>query len=279
MDVEARQLALTQLQRAKQGDSQSRQLLKQAQQANAEFIKNPSNAAEARRAVLARRAYDSRVSAEVGRVRAAFALMAADEGTQAISARQAEQRATDSRQKAVFIEKAKGASLRRGIMLQAQDAAEKAFEAAPGLPHTEAEMKASAPQQATVGLTENFRPPSYLKNVGTFFPSDVRAAASSFKGLSNAPNANWSESSPLGWLGAVEQSIEEAAAAVQARGVELAKEVAAQEPGAANLADKATGIIAQLKQRHEAEMTPAGMPWLHIIGGGLAALLIMKVLK
>lgn len=269
MDTEARQLALQYLNRAERGQTESLRLLDAAQQANMDFAQNQSDAAKARRAALARRAYQSRVSAELGRVMAAYALLAEREGSRALSARQAMARVQDAQKREVLVEEAKGGELRRGIMLQAMQAAAKAFDAAPGLPE-KLVAAMPGPEQSTVGMTEMFRPPAYIKRAGAFFPMDVRAAAGTLAGLAE----------PEAWTGDVEKSLTEDAANVVKRAHELAAEVAAQEPGAAALAEEAKSLGTQLKARGAAEAAgTAGFPWLHVVGGGAVLYILWKVLK
>lgn len=277
MDVAARQLVLTQLKRAETGDTQSRELLKMAQDANMTFMSTGGSALEGRRAVLARRAYDTRVNSVVGRVRAAYALLAENEGNTAISARQAAARVTLASQKEVFIVRAKNAELRRNIMLQAQQAAEKAFDAAPGLPESiggKAGFVSSA--QVTLGITESYRPPSYISRTNDFFPADIRAAAGSLKGFDLPGASRGGTDSPLGWLGAVEASIEADAQKVEARAHELAKQVTAQEAGTSNLSVQAESLVTQLRDR-QANESQNGIPYLHIAAGIVLGVVIKKV--
>jgi len=256
MDIEARQLALTQLNRAKQGDSKARESLKLAREANAEFAANRSSAALGRRSVLAQEAYKARQNAEVGRVRAAYALLAAREGAAALTAQQTIAQVTNAQQREVLVTQSKNAQLRRNIMLQASHAAEKAFDAAPPLPGTIGGAERSG-GQVTVGLTENYRPPSYVKHAGSFFPLDVRAAAGALRGLGEAPSS---------WCEGTEAAIDAGAQAVADRANELATAVTQQEPGAANMSVQAQGLVAQLRSQHGRESVN-GIPWLHIAIG------------
>lgn len=271
MDLEARQLAKQHLERAQRGETESYGLLQAAQKANVEFAQNQSSTTHARRAVLARRAYETRITAELGRVMGAYALMAEREGTKAITAKQAMAKVRTAQQREVLVEQVKGAELRRGIMLQAMKAAEKAFDAAPGLPESVVGSGLMAgPAQATVGLTENFRPPSYISRAGAFFPTDVRAAAGSLKGVSLGDD----------WMQQVQTAIETDSAAVVKRAHELAAEVAGQEPGAAAVAQEAQNISTVLKARYATEAAGAGgFPWLHVVGGGAVLYILWKVLR
>lgn len=266
MDVEARQLALQYLKRAEQADTQATALLEAARKANKAVALNPTNAEQARRATLAREAYNARMNAEVGRVMAAFALLAEREGTRAQTARQVLSKVQDAQRQEVLVESAKGGELRRNIMLQAAQAAEKALQSAPGLPAFVVDNKMSAgADQMTVGASGFFRPSKVQEVQGSFFPADVRAAAGSLRGL--------------GWTDSFLTSIENDAKAVADEAKRLADEVAAQEPGSAGLSQEAGGLIARLRIQYNREMPTGQHPWLHMAGAVAATLLILKVLK
>lgn len=267
-DIEARQLVLQQLNRVKQADTQARALLEQARAASFSLAKNPSSAVQGRTTMLAQKAYTSRVNAEIGRVRAAYALLAEREGNAAATAQQTLKSVKDSRQRAVLIQTSRAASLRRNIMLQAGAAAEKAFSFAPPLPGAVAPVSA---QQTTTGLTSNYRPPSYVARAGDFFPADVRAAAGSLRGLADVGS--------LGWLGQAEAVINDGAQKVLNAAHDAAKAVTAQEAGASDLSVQAEGLVNQLRAQQELEAPGGRLPWLHIIGGGILAVVLYKVVS
>lgn len=269
LDVEARQLAKQFLDRAQRGETESYGLLKAAQKANVDFATNQSSAAAARRAQLARRAYETRVNAELSRTMAAYALLAEREGTRALTARETLKRVQDAKRKETLVEEAKGGSMRRSIMMQAMQATAKALDAAPGLPESVVGMM-PGPSQATVGLTDEFRAPEYISRAGAFFPLDVRAAAGSLKGLAQGTD----------WDSTLLDRISEDTAAVVKRAHELAAEVMKQEPGTSGMTDEAKSLTDTLKLRHDAEARGvAGFPWLHVVGGGAALYLLWKVLR
>lgn len=263
-DIEARALALRYLDAARRGESESRRLLAEAQKANLEFALRPSDGSKARRAVLARHAYETRLNAELGRTMAAYALLAGREGTRALTAREAMKRVKDAKTREVLVEQAKGGEMRRSIMLQAMEAAAKAFDVAKGLPESVVGTPPGA-AQTTIGLTEAFRPKSYLRHAAAFFPLDVRVAS----GLGDASSAG------AEWVGDLTQRLEEDSARIVRRAHELAAQVASQEPGAAALQKEAERLATRLKARYTAEARGrGGFPWLHVVGivGGLYVL-------
>lgn len=266
-DIEARQLALQYIDRAAKAETASKVLLKQAQQANMDFARNQSDAAAARRAVLAQQAYTHRMSAELGRTMAAYALLAEKEGARALTAREALSRVQDSRQREVLIEEVKGGELRRNIMLQAASAATKALSVAPGL----AVPPGAGASQSTPGNTGVFRAQYVEKLKGQFYPSDIRVASSALAGLSGDE-----------WMSSLLESIERDAKAVSQKANELASEASAQEPGAAGLSQQADGVINQLKRRAMAEHNwsrPPSMPLLHMAVAGVGVLLLTRLFR
>lgn len=269
LDVHSSQLASQMLAQARRGETESFKLLQAAQEANMAFTRDQSNASKARRAVLAKRAYETRINAELGRTMAAYALLADREGNAAQTARQALQRVQDAKRREVLVDTVKGAERRRSIMLQAVEAAKKAFDAAPGLPESVV-SEMPGPAQTTMGMNEMFRPPSYIKRAGAFFPMDVRAAAGTLKGLDEG--TTWDET--------FTRSISDDAAAVVKRAHELASEVASQDPATAGLAEKAKSMTDMLKARHADEAAGrAGFPWLHVVGGGAVLYVLWKVFR
>lgn len=274
MDIEARQLALQYLDRSKRAETQSAALLKEARKVNMAASQRPSDALLSRRAVLARDAYNARMNAEVGRTMAAYALLAEREGTKAVSAQEAMRRVKDAKQKDVLVEEAKGGQIRRNIMLQAAAAAEKALQYAPGLPKNIVgnRTESAGAAQATVGASGIFRPKKYTTVQGSFFPEDIRAAASSFKGMDlGCMSCEWN--TQLG------DAIEQDAARVQTAAKDMALVTAAQEPGAAALVQQADGLIAQLRQRYMQEMPTGEHPWVHMAIAAVATFTLIKVLK
>lgn len=276
MDIEARQLALQYLDRAKRADTIGKQALEAARKLNMEVALKPTDAKLARRAVLARDAYNARMSAEAGRTAAAYALIAEKEGTRAITAQQAMAKVEQAK-RGVLAEEVKGGQLRRNIMLQAAQAAEKALKSAPGLPATIVgkQTKSVGAGQVTANAESGvYRPERYGAAMNAFFPEDVRAAASSFRGLSGL-----AEPTGASWFKCLGDAIEKDAAVVLESAKKQAEEFASQEPGAAGLAQQANGLIAQLRRQYMAEMPTGQHPWLHMAGSALAVFIILKVLK
>lgn len=172
MSTEARQLALRHMDAAKRGASLSRDLL---QQASKETMRAPGS----RAAVLAQQAYDERMSAETSRFTAAFALLAADLGKQARSARDVAQQVKDATQQRVLVQNAQHAERRADALLEAAKQMAKATDGLPGVGIT----KPPSAQQVTVGNTQTFRPASFTDRFTHFFPADIRAASSSLQGV------------------------------------------------------------------------------------------------
>lgn len=170
--VEARQLSLRFFEAAKRGETLSRSLL---QEASKETVRAPGS----RAAVLAQRAYDERMSAEVSRFTAAFALVAHDLGQQARSARSVAEQVKDMTQRRVTLERVRNTERHADAMLEAARAMTKATEHLPGI----GLPKPPSAHQVTVGTSAAFRPASFLDRFAHFFPSDIRAAASSLSGV------------------------------------------------------------------------------------------------
>ncbi len=277
-DVTSSNLSLSLLNAAKDGETKAAEFLKMARKANLDHATSPNDFTAGRRAVLARKAYDAKVNAGVARTRAAFALLAKDEGDKALAARAGMARATTVPAHGVFVEQVKRAEFRRSIMLQASEAAATAFDAAPGLPASIGGPSGSASAgQITVGHNDQYRPPSYVERAGGFFPSDIRAAASSLRGLPGM-NTNSPHDAPLGWIAGLEAACDEAAVRVESAGLQKAAAITSQEASTADLQVQAEGIIQQLSARHTAEMVN-GVPYLHIAGGLIIGALLYKFLR
>jgi len=172
MAIEARQLSLRYLNAAKRAETESARLLVEAQK---ETKRSPGS----RAAVLAQQAYENRLNAEVSRYMAAFSLVAADLGAEAVSARRVAQSIQNATQQRVLIEKAQHAERRSNLMQLAADSMTKAVKDLPGLKYG----KPPSGQQVTVGMTQSFRPAAFTDRFAHFFPSDIRAAAGSFEGV------------------------------------------------------------------------------------------------
>lgn len=171
MDTEARQLALRNFEAAKRAETDAARLFNDAKRATE---KTPGS----RAAVLAQQAYKNRLNAEVGRHRAAFALLAANLGEQAEGARKLAATVKNAEKQRVLIAEAQHAERRRNLMMQAADAVTKSLENLPGM---SANQTPPSAQQTTVGISTSFRSPEFLSRFTHFFPGDVRAAAGSIQ--------------------------------------------------------------------------------------------------
>jgi hypothetical protein len=278
--IPASQMTMSALKAAESADTRSTNLLKAAQQANLEMLKSPSDAARARRSILAQQAYNSRMNAQVSRVRAAFSLMADEEGTKAVTARQALQQVQNAQKRNVLAVAVQGGELRRNIMLQAAAATDKALAVAPGLPASIGGQiqdlhKTPSASQTTVGAS-TFRPKRYETVASEFFPADIRDAASSLRGI---------DGGTVGFIANFDQTLNNAIEQDAQKVLDAAKHeaslIAQQEPGAAQLAQRAEGLVASLQRRYELEMqNPTGdHPWLHMAGAALAGFFLYKVLR
>jgi len=176
MDLEARQAALVALNRAKHAQTESGRLLAEARR---ETMRAPGS----RAAVMAQNAYKSRLSAEEGRYRAAFSLLAAQEGDKLESARELASRVKDAQKRRVYVDAAGHAERRRDIFMMAANSVSATMKNLPGLP---ADLRPPSAQQVTVGQTEAFRSPEWVSRFTNFFPSDIRSAAGSLKGVDDA---------------------------------------------------------------------------------------------
>ena len=279
--IAASQMTLTALKAADRADTRSNLLRKAAERANLEMLKNPSDAVRARRSVLAQQAYDARMNAQVSRVRAAFSLLADEEGTRAVTARQALQQVQNAQKRDVLTLAVKGGELRRNIMLQAATATDKALAVAPGLPASiggriQNLNKVPSASQTTVGQS-TFRPKRYNSIASEFFPEDIRNAASALGGLGSMPSSGFIQ----GFAETLETVIETDAKKVLEQAKSDASAVAQQEPGTAQLAQRAEGLVASIGRRYELEMQnpTGGHPWVHMAGAALAGFFLYKVLR
>jgi hypothetical protein len=271
-DMEARQLAIRAYNRMVSGTTQAGRLLSQAWEENARLMKDPSSPARARRAQLAQQAYDARVSAEVGKMMAAYALMAEREGNEAQTAREAAASVREASQQKVLIENSKNAHLRRNIMVQAAMAAERAFAVAPALPPSLV-GRSAVNQDVAVNHTTAWRPASWVRRMNNFFPSDIQAAAGAagaINGLGDeALAAGDNDLEPNRWWSTALGCMDEGAAKVRNEAVAQAEKVASQLPSTAGLAQQAQAMAselnsAQVQTQREVAKARSGsiLPWL-----------------
>ena len=171
MDIEARQLALRNFEAVKRAETESARLFNEAKSAS---IRAPGT----RAAVQAQQAYTNRLNAQVGRFRAAYALLAAEQGEKAESANTLARATKDASRQRTLQLTAAHAERRRNLMLTAADAVSKAMDNLPGV---SVAQKPPSAQQTTVGGSTAFRSPEFLERFTHFFPGDIRAAAGSIQ--------------------------------------------------------------------------------------------------
>ncbi len=254
-DTQASQLALRALKRMDEGATVSGAYLAKAWEANVAAGKDQTDAMKMRRAALAQDAYDHRVSSEKGRMMAAYALMASREGDKAITAQQAAAKANSASEKKILVETAKFATLRRNVMLQAMETAEKNFKA-PALPPL---LRASAKgnEQVTLNMKDQWRPPSWVGRTNLFFPEDVRVAAGAsgaLSGLGNLDPNNWWDSYLQYQTQGVLSGFAEAARAVEP--------IVSQEPGSASVAAEIPALMQDLQLQQTKSVNSAARTWL-----------------
>lgn len=273
-DTEAANFALNALRMMERGASTSGALLSRAWSANIQAGKDPSDVMKMRRAALAQDAYEARVSSEKGRLMAAYALMAVREGNKAVTAQQAAQAAQTAQERKTFVEQAKFASLRRNVMLQAAQTAEKAFKV-PALPPL-LKQSATTNNQVTLNLNNEWRPPALVQRANLFFPDDVRVAAGvagseTFHGLGDLDSGNW-------WDSFVQYQSKGVLAGFAEADREVSK-VVSQEPGSAQVGEQAKALAEQLKNQQltTAKSTQgSALPWWLIPVGAAVAYYLWK---
>lgn len=287
-DPQARQALLNAYDKMLQGATKAGATLAAAQKANIALMKDPSSVNKSRRAQLAVDAYDARVSSDVGRMQAAYAIMADREAQDLAKLRNAVATSNEPKTMAQLVERSRGANLRRNIMLQAAAAAEKAFDAAPALPMS-VTGRAMHNSDVAVNFTDAWRPPSWVARANTFFPTDVQAAA----GAAGSLNGFADESAtPAGWFAGVLSCCRDGSVKVTQRATELAEKVADQLPGSMNLAQQARAIAVDLQGLQEQVMQEAATgtspnsplavaskPWGMILAAGAAAYLVWRMTR
>lgn len=258
----------------------ARQLYTQAVEANRIATMDMSDAARARRSLLAKRAYEARVNLEASRFTAAFALLAQVEAERAATA---EQRAralprdvANRLARETYLEEANGAKLRQNSMLQAVAAAARSLQAAPPL-GSALVGKSESNQQMSIDPTNGWRPPAYVERMGIFFPSDIRKAAGTLKGLEDHLCGEQ-------WVGAYTEHMEDGARRVALEAERLANE-AASDVGSKTLADRASRMAAEFATEDDTgngpynvtAVPPTPVSGITIAGFSLGSLLAMGV--
>lgn len=284
MDTEARQLGLKYLENFKAGESASRSLLEAARAASMEYGSTGMTFHAGRRAALAREAYTNRINATASRYMATYALLAAQEGDKAMSAQAVARRAAEgSRERVLALETVGHATRRRDLMLQASQAAASVLPNAPGLPIELTGAPVSASQQIPTGRSDTFRPEGFVSRTGVFFPSAIRAAAGSLKGLHGSGLHGFSDDrDSAAWMGSVLSHFGDGTANLEKAIQTATSQVTGQDPATAELAQtaeaQARGLLATLTARHDLEMVN-GPPYLHIAATALATAALLYFLK
>lgn len=238
MNVNARQLSIEALDAAKRGATESRVLREQALAANRAFIAKPNSVNAGRRAMLAAKAFDTRMNAEVARVRAAYALLAASEQDKLASAQQVLAQVKKAEDKQVLVRNSKFSSMRVNAMVQAMNATDEALRTKPQLP-AHMSMRPPSAQQVNIGMSQTFRSSAELERMSQFFPSDIRAAAASLSGVSDVVDGNQ-------WLDAFDRALREGAESVSGAARLAARRAANVDPSSAALSQQAEAIASSL---------------------------------
>ena len=267
-------------------DSQRAALL--LKQARSEVMRAPAGTlSSGRAAVLAREAYEARTSAEVGKYRAAYTLVAESEASKAELARRAAARAQDPKKHAALVEKAKYHGVRRDLMVAAAKATSKALKRIPPLPAHVTKNAATLPSnhELLASPTLGWRPPAFNNLTGNFYPDDVRAAAGALSDVD--PSA---DNAPQWWT-SLQQSLAHGVKATGAAAAEEGQKTSTSNPtggGALTLGGNLLNTLANMMSGAGADSVQ-GQPvntqpdWgtIVLVGGVLSVggLLLWKVLK
>lgn len=188
-DAPARNAAIDAVNRMMHAATRGGSLLAAARDASIKSEQSSFDADKARAASLAQEGYQSLMSAEVARYRAAFFLMAEQHGNQAMSFKQAAAATTTAQQKAPLIAQAKTHDVARDILMQAAASTAKALQNVPPLPaHVTGQLRtnqvvASGGGEELMGQpTYGWRPKVFTDLTGNFFPQDVKRAAGALQG-------------------------------------------------------------------------------------------------
>lgn len=236
-NVNARALAIDELNKVKLAATRSGEMLAAARKANLDWATSKTAFNAGRRMVTAQEAYTSRMNLEAGRVRAAYALLAMSEQDAMTTASRTAAQVTDAQRKDVLVRTAKMHGLRLNAMVQAIKATDEALKNVPGLPGNLVGRAASS-SQVNIGMSQTFRSPAQLELMGRFFPSDIRAAAGSFEGVGLQDCDEFATQ--------CEKCMREDAANVASRAREYARRAANLDPSSAALAQKAEALADRL---------------------------------
>lgn len=189
LDAPARQAALIAVNNMMSAATRSGSLLAAARQASMAEASGDPSVAKGRAALIAQDAYQSAISAEVAKYRAAYAIMAEEHGNHYVTFARAASQARTAQHKQPLIQKAKFHGKARDIMMQASAATEGALKNVPPLPmHITGQLRTN--QQVAKGGGEEYlaqptfgwRPQVYKDLTGNFFPKDIKNAAGALNG-------------------------------------------------------------------------------------------------
>lgn len=191
VDVPARQAALRAVDDMMRAATRSGQLLAAAREVTMQAAASGNTAAQMNAMALAQQAYEQRTTAEVAKFRAAYALMAEQNGEAGVGAAEAARSARTAQQQRPFISASKYHGKVRDLMLQASAAAAKALRAIPPLPaHVgpqprvgpESNVARGASAELLAQPTYGWRPKKYSELMGDFFPLNFQLAAGALSG-------------------------------------------------------------------------------------------------
>ena len=184
------------------------------------------------------------MNSEVGRFRAAFALLAAKEGDQVQSTTAVADKATSAARQKPLIESAAHAKRRRDLLLQAGEQSAKLLDNLPGLPPWLVGRTSAGADQVTVNkvVGVGMRTQAYVERTSMFFPRDVQVAAavsggSGIKGLGDLDDLG-----DIGWFGSVCACMEKDVAQLQGLMSAEADKLLGQDPAAAAIGQQAIAL-------------------------------------
>lgn len=188
-DVPARQAALIALDNMKGAATRAGVLLTSARKAMMEEMSGNPSVKKGTAAVIAQQAYDSAMSAEVARYRAAFAILAEEQGNEYTKYSTAAAQTVAAQQKQPLVQKANFHGKQRDLLMQAADATGEALRTLPPLPFNITGQLRTNQTVAQGGGEEMFAQPSFgwrpkvfTDLTGNFFPADVKRAAGGLQG-------------------------------------------------------------------------------------------------
>jgi hypothetical protein len=244
MDTNARQLALDNLKAANQSKTESVALLNAAQAAAKTAVLNQDSAMAGRAQMLASSAYKARMNSEVGRFRAAFALLAAKQGDQVQSTQAVADKAESAARQKPLIESVQHATRRRNLLLQAGEQSAKLLDNLPGLPPWLVGMRSVGADQVTMNrvVGVGMRTQDYVERTSMFFPRDIRVAAAVSAGGQIRGLDDLGDLDGASWFGAVCKCMEHDVAQLQGLMSAEADKLLGQDPAAAAIGQQAIAL-------------------------------------